>query len=118
MQIKLATRHGHLNESHQDQIRAKAEKLLHYFDRITQIEVTIDLKNDLRKEVEFLVKLEHKHDLVAREGHEELMAAVDLALDKISHQVRRHKEKLQDHRRDRVTGRRIENPPAEEPEEA
>lgn len=111
MQIKISVRHGQLNNGHQDQIRAKAEKLLHFFERITFIEVTADLKDEARKEVEFLVKLEHKHDLVAREGHPELMAAVDLALDKITQQVRRHKEKIQDHRRDHSTGRLAGGPP-------
>src|SRR5262245_32425407 len=33
VQIKVATRHGHLSEAHQVEIRAKAEKLLHFFDR-------------------------------------------------------------------------------------
>jgi ribosome-associated translation inhibitor RaiA len=41
---------------------------------------------------------------VARESHTELIAAVDLAMDKISMQIRRYKEKIQDHRRDVPTG--------------
>jgi len=102
VQIKISVRHGHLSENHQQQIRAKAEKLLHYFNRLTIIEVTVDVKDDLRKEVEFHARAEHKHEFVAREGNEELMAAVDLALDKIVQQIHRYKEKLQDHRRDRT----------------
>lgn len=113
MQIKISVRHGHLNDSHQDQIRMKAERLLHYFSRLTMIEVTVDLKNDVRKEVEFLAKAEHKHEFVAREGAAELMAAVDLALDKIVHQIHRYKEKIQDHRRNPSTGQVADTPPIE-----
>jgi ribosome-associated translation inhibitor RaiA len=51
--------------------------------------------------VEFLAKSEHKHDFVAREGHVELLGAMELAYDKVVHQIHRHKEKIQDHRRDR-----------------
>jgi putative sigma-54 modulation protein len=100
VQIKISVRHGHLNDTHQQAIRAKADRLLHFFNRLTMIEVTVDLKNEERKEVEFLARSEHKHEFVAREGHAELMAAMDLALDKIVHQINRYKEKIQDHRRD------------------
>lgn len=103
MQIKVSTRHGHIDEETQGRIREKAERLNHLFDRLTMIEVTVDHQRSDNL-VEFLVQAEHKHDFVAREKHEELMAAVDLAMDKISMQIRRYKEKIQDHRRDVSTG--------------
>ena len=98
MQIKVSARHGHLNDDHQKEIREKAEKLLHYFDRITMIEVTVDLADRIHKKVEILVDAEHKHDFVAHDEHEELSAAVDLAVDRIKHQIHRYKEKIQDRR--------------------
>ena len=98
MQIKLSARHGHLTDAHQQEIRQKAEKLLHVFDRISMIEVTVDLGDKIFKKVEILVDAEHKHDFIARDQHEELMAAVDLAVDRIKHQVHRYKEKIQDRR--------------------
>jgi putative sigma-54 modulation protein len=98
VQIKIAARHGHLSEAAQQMIRDKAQKLTHFFDRLTMIEVTVDLKED-QKAAEFLVQAEHKHDFVAREVNGELQVAVDLALDKVVHQLRRYKEKIQDHRR-------------------
>ncbi len=100
MQIKIAARHGHLNEVHQKQIQEKAEKLLHYFDRITMIEVLVDLQEKTDKEVEIKVDAEHKHDFVARERNIDLLAAVDLVIDKIKQQIHRYKEKIQNHRRD------------------
>jgi putative sigma-54 modulation protein len=104
VQIKISVRHGHVSEATQQHIREKAEKLLHYFDRLTLIEVMVDLSGKDGKLVEFVVQAEHKHDLVAREHHGELMAAVDLALDKIALQLRRYKEKIQDHRRTPARG--------------
>jgi putative sigma-54 modulation protein len=112
VQVKISVRHGHLSDDHQQQLREKAEKLLHYFDRLTLIEVTVDLQDPTRKMVEFLAKSEHKHDFVAREGHEELLGAMELAYDKVVHQIHRHKEKIQDHRRERR-----ERPAGEAPEE-
>ena len=116
MQVKISVRHGHLNEETQRLIRDKAEKLLHFFERLTMIEVTVDMKKD-HKWVEFVVQAEHKHDIVAHGSHADLLAAVDAALDKLALQLRRYKEKIQDHRRTPSTGRVVEAPAAEEPSE-
>jgi putative sigma-54 modulation protein len=112
VQVKISVRHGHLSDQTQAFIREKAEKLLHFFERLTMIEVTIDLKDrgngrppEDRKaledkcKVELVVQAEHKHDFVAQESHTDVLAAVDLALDKLQAQLRRYKEKIQDHRR-------------------
>jgi putative sigma-54 modulation protein len=104
VQIKISVRHGHLNDTTQQHIRDKAEKLLHYFDRLTMIAVTVDLNRKEQKWVEFLVQAEHKHDFVAHDSHPDLLAAVDLVLDKLEGQLRRYKEKIQDHRRTPSTG--------------
>ena len=101
MQVKISNRHGHLSEEHQAIIREKSLKLLHVFDRLTMIEVTVDLKKteEDKAKVEYLVQAEHKHDFVAHESHHDVMAAVDAALHKVQAQLRRYKEKIQDHRR-------------------
>jgi putative sigma-54 modulation protein len=98
VQIKISARHGHLAEPTQQFIRDKAQKLLHLFSRLTMIEVTVDLKDEL-KIVEFNVSAEHKHDLVAKESDKDVLAAVDLAMAKIEGQLRKYKEKIQKHRR-------------------
>jgi len=97
--IKISARHGHLSEESKTFIREKVEKLNHLFNRLTMIEVTVDLKDDLNKVVELLVSAEHKHDFVARETNADILAAVDLVLPKLEQQLRRYKEKIQDHRR-------------------
>src|ERR1700741_677711 len=97
VQIKISARHGHLSDATQQFIREKAEKLLRFFDRLTMIEVTVDLKDEVNKVVEILVAAEHKHDFVARETNSDILAAVDLVVHKLEQQVRRYKEKIQDH---------------------
>jgi putative sigma-54 modulation protein len=101
VQVKISVRHGHLSENNQAIIREKAEKLLHLFDRLTLIEVTVDLAKtpDEKCRVEFLVQAEHKHDFVAHESNQDVIAAVDLVLNKVQAQLRRYKEKLLDRRR-------------------
>ncbi len=99
MQIKISVRHGHLSEDIQQIIRDKAQKLIHLFERLTLIEVTVDLSDKVNKLVEFVVQAEHKHDFVSRESHPELLTAVETALHKLEAQLRRYKDKIQDHRR-------------------
>ena len=98
MQIKISARHGHLSDTAQQFIRDKAEKLLHFFQRLTMIEVLVDFKEDDTL-VEFLVSAEHKHDFVARASNADILAAMDLVLDKLEEQLRRYKERVQDRRR-------------------
>jgi putative sigma-54 modulation protein len=99
VQIKISARHGHLSEPTQQFIREKVDKLPRFFERLTSIEVTVDLKNETNKQVELLVSAEHKHDFVARASHADILAAMDLVLDKLEEQLRRYKERVQDHRR-------------------
>lgn len=117
MQIKISARHGHLSEATQEFIREKAEKLLRFFERLTSIEITVDLNSDM-KMVEFLVSAEHKHDFVAREKNPDILAAVDIVIEKLEGQLRRYKEKIQDHRRRPSAGDVAAGPaPEEGPEE-
>jgi putative sigma-54 modulation protein len=99
MQVKVSARHGHLTEEHQGQIREKAEKLLTFFDRITMIEITVDLAA-AEKWCEIRVDAEHKHDFVSHATHDDLLPAVAHAVDKMKQQIKHYKERTQDHRRD------------------
>jgi ribosome hibernation promoting factor len=110
VQIKISTRHGHLNDDSQRFIEEKAQKLLHYFQRLTMIEVTVDLK-DPEKLVEIVALAEHKHEFVASERNVDLLAAVDMVLEKLEKQIRRYKEKIQDHRRTPSAGEVAGAPP-------
>jgi putative sigma-54 modulation protein len=118
VEIKVSTRHGHLDDATQQFIKDKSQKLLHLFNRLTQIAVTVDLKDELNKQVEFLVSAEHKHDFVAHETNQDVLAAVDLCLAKVEQQLRKYKEKIQDHRRRPSAGDVTEAPSAEESHEA
>jgi putative sigma-54 modulation protein len=99
VQISISARHGHVSEATQAKVRAKVEKLARIFERLTAIEVTLDLEHPEAPEVEILVSAEHKHDFVAREQAAELMAALDGALPKLEQQLRKYKEKVQDRHR-------------------
>ncbi|MDZ4818605.1 MAG: ribosome-associated translation inhibitor RaiA [Planctomycetota bacterium] len=95
MQIKISTRHGHLSEGTQEKIRAKVSRLERYFERLTSIEVTVDLESSDFPEVHLNVSAEHKNDFVSSEKTDELWKSVDSAVHKMEQQLRKYKEKIQ-----------------------
>ena len=102
MQLTVSARHGHLADATQADLREKAEKLHHFFDRLTAITVTVDLhtEKDGKLKVEIIALAEHKHEFVGHGENTDVSAAFNLAADKVKQQMKHHKERLQDHRRD------------------
>ncbi len=105
MQVEISCRHGSIKPDFQEYMTRKCEKLLTYFERVTAIQTTVDFTDD-RVRVEILVDAEHKHDFVT---HADTLAidvgpCFDQALAKMEQQIRRYKEKVQDHRRDKPLG--------------
>ncbi|MEX2091960.1 MAG: ribosome-associated translation inhibitor RaiA [Pirellulales bacterium] len=113
MQVKISTRHGHLSEASQQSISAKAEKLLRIFDRITAIELTIDLKDSNSPRVDAKLSAEHKHDFAAHHESDNLMGSIDGVLHRLEQQLRKYKEKVQARHRQPDTRREDEAPGAE-----
>src|SRR5262245_36293449 len=99
VQIKISARHGHLSDATRGKIEAKAEKLARLFERLTAIDVTVDLEHEENPSVDIQVSAEHKHDFVATEQSTNLMAALDGAIHKLEQQLRKYKEKVQNHHR-------------------
>ncbi len=97
MHIEITARHGNLTADQRQYLNDKASKLLKYFGRLMAIEVEVEhRKNDWL--VEVFVSAEHKHDFVARESAQTPEAAADQCVHKVEQQLRRYKEKVQDHR--------------------
>jgi putative sigma-54 modulation protein len=109
VQIEISTRHGHVSEQTQAKITTKLEKLTRFFDRISAIEVTIDLEHREAPSVDLRVSAKHKHDFLATDQSENLMAAIDNVVEKMEQQLRKYKQKVQD--RHRGSGQRQHRAP-------
>ena len=99
MQIQISARHGNLSDRTQEAIRDKVSKLTRFFNRLTSIEITVNLEHRETPIVDLQVSAEHKHDFVATAEEGGLMPSLDSAVDKISQQLRKYKERLQDRHR-------------------
>ena len=98
MQINVSARHGHLSPASQSKISAKVSRLQRYFDRLTALDVTVDLENHNLPLVEIIAKAEHFHDMVSHETSADLWRSVYGAVQKLEQQLRKHKEKVRDHK--------------------
>ena len=111
VQINISTRHGHLSETTRTKIEEKVGKLSRLFERLTAIDVTVDLEHSAMPKVDLRVSTEHKHDFVADAQSEDLMAGLDGAMHKIEQQLRKYKERGVD--RNRTPGARQQEMPVE-----
>ncbi len=115
MIIEISTRHGSLGPEQQAYLQLKAEKLLKYFGRLMSIEVEAESRKH-GWSVEVFVSAEHKHDFVARVEAETLEMAMDGCAHKVEEQLRRYKEKVQNHHGETpLRGKSPTNPDLPEP---
>jgi putative sigma-54 modulation protein len=98
VQVSISARHGDLNSDTQELVEQKARKLLKFFDRITSITVTVDLKADGSPDVEIKVSAEETEDFVAQDTGNNILTATESVVQKLEQQLRKHKEKLTSHR--------------------
>jgi len=96
MQINISTRHGEINDATKNKIIQKVEKLQRFFDRLTSINVTVDLSKADEPNIEVTVKPEHRSEFIASYRSTDMFGAVDQIIDKLELQIKKHKEKLQE----------------------
>lgn len=100
MQVEITCRHGEITPDVHDYIAGKSQKLLTFFQRITAIKITVEFEKD-RTQLDIQVDAEHKNNFVAHDVGDDVISAFDRTFQKMEQQLRKYKEKIQDHRRDR-----------------
>ena len=96
MNIKIRGVKVDVTPAIKEHIETKIGKLSKYLEKPETIETTVIIKirnNEQTIEVTVPTK---KFTLRAEESHQDLYAAVDLVLDKLENQLRKHKTKIQD----------------------
>jgi len=99
VETKISTRHGQVSDETRAKISAKVEKLTRFFERLTAIEVTVDLEHRETPKVTLRVAAEHKHDFTATSRADSLLGAVDDVVHKLEQQLRKYKERVQERHR-------------------
>jgi putative sigma-54 modulation protein len=93
--ITIEARHMNVTDAIRQYAESKAEKLPKYYDNIQSIEVVINMDGG-KPSVEIIVQASRKSTFVAHHRGDDLYASIDECVDKVSQQLRRHKDKVRD----------------------
>lgn len=93
MQVSMTGRHIEITDAMRGYMEEKAGKLGRFYDRIERIEVVVDQPSSSQHRVELVARADHKNTFVAQVDAGDFYEAVDLVVDKMEGQLRRHKEK-------------------------
>jgi len=106
LNIVIAGRHADVTDSMKAYAREKVEKLRKFFDRATSARVTLDSEHDTHR-VEIVFEVPRGVSLVGKAEAPDMYAACDLAEQKLAAQLRRYKQRLNDHRGPRATAAEV-----------
>jgi len=95
--IEFKGRHDHITERMQEHATKKLQRLAHFEDALTRVEVVADHAHE-NPDVELIAHLRKGAPLVAKDRGESFSGTVDLLVDKMESQLRKWKEKLTNHK--------------------
>lgn len=97
MQIDVTGRHVDITDSLKDYVENKFQRLERHFEHINNTHVILSVEKE-RQKAEATVHV-NRGNLFADDEQEDMYAAIDGLIDKLDRQLKKHKEKLTDHRR-------------------
>jgi putative sigma-54 modulation protein len=95
MQLSITGQHIHITPALRDYVDSKLERLERHFENVTDIHCVLSVEKT-RHKAEATVQVSGT-TLFADEVQDDMYAAIDGLIDKLDRQVKKHKEKLQNH---------------------
>lgn len=111
MNIEITGRHVHITESVSTYAREKAEKVAKFLKKEVRVEVLLDHERD-HFTVEMIVSGYRGPVIVGHVTHTDAKAAIDLAIDKVEHQLRKLRGRAKDHHGPSMAGDLLDHPDA------
>lgn len=96
MQINLSGHHLNITPALRSYVATKLQRIERHFDHVITAHVVLTVEKE-RKKAEASVRV-NRANLFADAEHNDMYAAIDSLIDKLDRQVKKHKEKLSDHR--------------------
>ena len=96
-QIIIKTHHVDITNSIKEYVDKKLSKLEHFFDKIEEIQVDLDVEtfpNEEDRQIVSATVLVPGSALIAKESSKDLYASVDGMVDKLQRQLKKYKDKL------------------------
>ena len=110
-QIIIKTHHVDITDSIKEYIDKKLSKLDHFFDRIQEIQVDLDIEtvpNEEDRQIASATVYVPGTALIARDSSKDLYASVDGMIEKLQRQLKKYKDKLRmKHRHEAMKTKRL-----------
>ena len=97
MQLNISGHHLDITEAIKQYSLAKLSKIEHQFDQVININMILEVEKDVQK-AEATIHVSGA-DLFAKAESFDLYNSIDQMVNKLDAQIRKHKEKLNDHRK-------------------
>lgn len=91
MQVNISGQHLEVTDTLRDYVNEKFERLARHFDKITNVQVIMQVEK-LQQKIEATLHVAGG-EVVANAEHTDMYAAIDLLADKLDRQLIKHKEK-------------------------
>ena len=96
--VNITGRHVEITQPLKEYVIEKAERLSRFFDRISRMQVTLKVEGD-RHIAEMFLSASRGVTLIGEEVAGDMYSAVDLVVDKLGRQLKKHKAKMRNSRR-------------------
>jgi len=97
MQLSISGHHLDITEAIKQHSIEKLSKIKHHFDHLININMILEVEKDVQK-AEATIHVSGA-DLFAKAESSDMYASIDQMVNKLDSQIRKHKEKLNDYRR-------------------
>ncbi|SMN11601.1 Ribosome hibernation protein YhbH [uncultured Candidatus Thioglobus sp.] len=97
MQLNISGHHLEITKAIKQYSTEKLSKIKHHFDHLININVILEVEKDIQK-AEATIHISGA-DLFAKAESGDMYTSIDRMVNKLDAQVRKHKEKLNNHRK-------------------
>ncbi len=97
MQLNISGHHLDITEAIRQHSQEKLAKIKHHFDHLINVNMILEVEKDVQK-AEATIHVSGA-DLFAKAESSDMYVSIDQLVNKLDAQIRKHKEKLNDHRK-------------------
>ncbi len=97
MNVQFTARHFHASDALKQDVTARAEDLIRYYENITSAHVILDAEDDIRKKAEIVLNTKQK-SITGKATDEKMGMAIDNAFEKVERQLKKLNQKVKGHK--------------------
>ena len=97
MSVDVTLRHGDISKDYQEYARERVESLVETFPRVEHVHTILDVQKH-HQIAECVVQAKNHIRIEAEESTDNMRTSIDRAIGKIEKQLRKERDKIQEHR--------------------